>query len=223
MSVLFLANQAIDPYARFQSGAVMEFYVAGTNFTQSLNVFFDNDRTQNAGSAVMADSAGLFPPVYLSPAIYAVRFKNAEGVVLNYDIDPLFGRFDADGLPDTTILRWPTLSAWGVNEEVEISVIGLVLPIALNLQLDSSANFAVCEIPPDADFQMEIIYTAAGTSVPLLRLDFTAGSTSAAVVPSNPVATQFQAVAGSTLTLNTTDTVDATAANFMVVIEGIEA
>ncbi len=79
---------AIDANGLTVSGAELQFYTTGT--TTPLEVFADAALTTPLENPVTANSAGVWPAIYLqSDAIYRVVLRDADGVTLN-DVDPYY-------------------------------------------------------------------------------------------------------------------------------------
>jgi hypothetical protein len=70
------------------SGAKLYFYVTGT--TTPTDVYEGSDLVTPLSNPVEADSAGLFPAIYLDPAVtYRAVLKNSTGATTVYDNDPV--------------------------------------------------------------------------------------------------------------------------------------
>lgn len=68
------------------AGAKLYFYASGTS--TPLDTYSDSGRTTPNANPVVADSAGRFPPIFLSSAAYKVVLKTAAGVTIRTD-DPV--------------------------------------------------------------------------------------------------------------------------------------
>lgn len=69
-------------------GAKLYFYLTGT--TTPTDVYEANDLVTPLSNPVEADSAGLFPAIYLDPEVnYRAVLKNSSGSTTIYDIDPV--------------------------------------------------------------------------------------------------------------------------------------
>ncbi|PCI53883.1 MAG: hypothetical protein COB36_11635 [Alphaproteobacteria bacterium] len=206
MSAIFLANQAINPFGVLESGSIIRFYLAGTNFTTPLNVFSDDDLTIDAGTFITADDAGLFPPVYLQAEMYAIRMESALGVILPYDIDPYNGNGGSGtGSLAVSVDRHLVFSAMGVlgnNEKLATAILGKTM----NFQANNTKNTGMCDIAPTADFSMTIKQEGAT----VITANFTMGNRVATMVGVGVIAFQPNQM----LTLHGPAVADATAADF---------
>lgn len=81
--------QAIDANGLPMSGATLAFYIAGTS--TEITIYQDSEATTPHTNPVVADSAGLFPPVFIVDLGYNIKFvlKTQAGVtVLTVDDAP---------------------------------------------------------------------------------------------------------------------------------------
>jgi hypothetical protein len=89
MAGLLLAQpvlRAIDDNGDAMPGATMQFYVTGT--TTPTPVYSSAALTTALANPVVADSGGLFPPMWLDPTVtYRVQLYSSAGVLIQ-DIDP---------------------------------------------------------------------------------------------------------------------------------------
>lgn len=80
--------QQLNPNANPISGATFYFYLTET--TTPTPVYADADLSTSLGVAVVADSSGRLPNIYLDPTItYRLIIKSAVGGTVIRDIDPL--------------------------------------------------------------------------------------------------------------------------------------
>jgi hypothetical protein len=89
MSGLLLAApvfRAIDATGAPMAGAQLQFYVTGT--TTPTPVYSSSTLATPLANPVVADSGGLFPPIFLDPAVtYRVQLLTSAGVLIS-DVDP---------------------------------------------------------------------------------------------------------------------------------------
>jgi hypothetical protein len=79
--------RATDANNSALSGAKFYFYVSGT--TTPATVYTSDARTTAASNPVVADSGGLFAPIYLDPTVtYRAILKDSAGTVIQ-DVDPI--------------------------------------------------------------------------------------------------------------------------------------
>jgi hypothetical protein len=90
MAGTFLAQpmvRAVDSNGAPMNGALLQFYVTGT--TTPTNAYTSSTLGTPLSNPVVSDSAGLFVPIYLDPAVtYRVQLKTSGGSVVQ-DIDPV--------------------------------------------------------------------------------------------------------------------------------------
>lgn len=80
--------RAVDVSGKPISGALLQFYAGGT--TEPQTVFTTAALSVALPNPVQADSAGLFPPIYVDATLsYRAQLKSAGGVLIQ-DIDPCF-------------------------------------------------------------------------------------------------------------------------------------
>lgn len=83
-------TRAIDGDGNPISGAKMYFYTTGT--TTLATVYTDQAGTTASPNPVIADSSGVYAPVFLnSGATYRVRFRDASDIEYAPDVDPVRG------------------------------------------------------------------------------------------------------------------------------------
>lgn len=88
-------NSAGEPYA----GAKANFYLTGT--TTPVNTFQENSLTTPHANPVVADAAGQFPAIYLTPSVtYRCIITDSDDNQLD-DIDPVHSPFDASAVAIT--------------------------------------------------------------------------------------------------------------------------
>ena len=81
------APRAVDAGGAPMAGALLAFTLTGT--TTPTAVYAGADLATPLANPVAADAGGLFPPVYLDPAVsYRCRLQTADGVTVR-DIDPV--------------------------------------------------------------------------------------------------------------------------------------
>lgn len=86
-----ILERAIDSAGLAMAGAKLQFYLTGT--TTPTNVYTTVACTVAHANPVVADSGGLFAPIYLDPAVtYRCQLKTSGGSVI-LDIDPLTSTF----------------------------------------------------------------------------------------------------------------------------------
>ena len=80
------APRAMDSGGAPMAGALLQFYLSGT--TTAATVYASAALTTPLANPVASDDAGLFPPIYLDPAVsYRCQLQTAAGVVVR-DLDP---------------------------------------------------------------------------------------------------------------------------------------
>lgn len=78
--------RAVDSAGLAMSGAKLYFYLTGT--TTPANTYTSSALSVANANPVVADSGGLFSPIYLDPAVtYRVQLKTSGGVLIS-DVDP---------------------------------------------------------------------------------------------------------------------------------------
>jgi hypothetical protein len=81
--------RAVDQNGAPMAGAMLQFYVTGT--TTPANVYTDKTLATPLSNPVVADSGGLFVPIYTDPTVtYRVQLQTSVGAVVR-DIDPVAG------------------------------------------------------------------------------------------------------------------------------------
>lgn len=79
--------RAIDANGLAMAGAKLQFYLTGT--TTPANTYTASNLVTPNANPVIADSGGLFAPIYLDPAVaYRCQLKTSGGSIVE-DIDPL--------------------------------------------------------------------------------------------------------------------------------------
>ncbi len=80
-------NRAVDATGAPISGAQLQFYETGT--TTPASVYADSGLTTPLSNPVIADSGGLFVPIFLDPAVtYRAQLLSATGTLIS-DMDPI--------------------------------------------------------------------------------------------------------------------------------------
>ena len=100
MAELFInPARATDTDGNPLPGAKLYFYLTGT--TTPTDVYTTNAMGTAHANPVVADSAGLFPSIYLNPAIdYRAVLKDASGATTVYDTDPVHKANEEVGTPE---------------------------------------------------------------------------------------------------------------------------
>jgi hypothetical protein len=81
--------RAVDDNGEPLSGAQLQFYATGTTTPQA--VYSDDTQGTPLSNPVVADSGGLFAPIYLNPALtYRAQLLNSAGTLIA-DMDPING------------------------------------------------------------------------------------------------------------------------------------
>lgn len=83
--------RAVDSSGNPMSGALLQFYLTGT--TTPTPVYTTSALSTPLSNPVVADSGGLFAPMYLSPSVtYRMQLKTSTGSIVQ-DIDPVAAPF----------------------------------------------------------------------------------------------------------------------------------
>jgi hypothetical protein len=99
--------RAVDANGAPLAGAQLQFYVTGT--TTPTNVYTSSSLGTPLSNPVVADSGGLFVPIFLDPTVtYRVQLLTASGSVIR-DIDPV-----SAGIVEATQTQVNTGTATGV-------------------------------------------------------------------------------------------------------------
>jgi hypothetical protein len=99
--------RAVDATGAAMAGALLQFYLTGT--TTPAGAYTSAALSTPLSNPVVADSGGLFPPIYLDPAVtYRVQLKTAAGVLVE-DVDPL-----SIGILEATLAQVNAGAATGV-------------------------------------------------------------------------------------------------------------
>ena len=78
--------RAVDQSGAPMAGAQLQFYLTGT--TTPANVYSSSALSTPLSNPVVADSGGLFVPIYLDPSVvYRCQLLSSSGVLVR-DIDP---------------------------------------------------------------------------------------------------------------------------------------
>ena len=79
--------RAVDDAGAPLSGALLQFYESGTTTPQA--VYGDQGLDAPLSNPVVADAGGLFPPIFLDPAVtYRAQLLNSAGTLI-LDMDPI--------------------------------------------------------------------------------------------------------------------------------------
>jgi len=79
--------RAVDQNGEPLAGALLQFYLTGT--TAPANVYTSSALTTPLSNPVVADSGGLFTPIYLDPTVtYRVQLQNSSATLIR-DVDPV--------------------------------------------------------------------------------------------------------------------------------------
>ena len=160
-------QRAIDGNGNPVSGAKLFFYLTDTlTFTA---IYADRDGTTNQTNPVIADSTGLFPPVYIDKdTTYRVVQKSADEASEYYDIDPVPG-FDESSATDSAII------ALAAQAAAEAGKVGAEAAQAASEASATAAATSASDADTDAD-RSELAANAAATSANLYA-DTAAGIT----------------------------------------------
>lgn len=118
-------DRATDSNGVPVSGAKMYFYLTETSTPQ--DTYTDGDGLFVSTNPVVADSSGMFDPVFLDPTVvYRVRLTNSTGSEVYYDVDPVRGGESSEvvlsGMSmDTDRLLGRTSPGTGAVEQIALS------------------------------------------------------------------------------------------------------
>ncbi len=140
--------RAVDASGEPINGAGLQFYLTGT--TTPTPVYTDDTRGTPLSNPVIADSGGLFAPIYLDPAVtYRAQLLDAASTIIA-DVDPIAGTVVAAtqaqvnaGVATGVYVTPATLAAWtGLPTALGFTPVNKAGDTATNLALAFTALLA---------------------------------------------------------------------------------